>query len=50
MNKMLLIVDTQVDFINGSLPVKGPAEAMGALAEYVRNHGDEYTVKIVTSD
>lgn len=50
MNKMLLIVDPQVDFINGSLPVSGGAEAMDALAEYVNEHGSEYIVKIVTSD
>lgn len=50
MNKMLLIVDPQIDFINGTLPVTGGAEAMDALAEYVKEHGDEYVVKIVTSD
>ena len=47
---MLLIVDPQVDFISGSLPVPGAAEAMDALAEYVRMHGEEYSVKVVTSD
>ena len=50
MNKMLIIVDPQVDFINGSLPVNGAAEAMDSLAEYVKQHGDEYMIKIVTSD
>ena len=50
MNKLLLIVDPQVDFITGSLPVGGAAEAMDALADYVKGHGDEYVVKIVTSD
>lgn len=50
MNKMLLVVDPQVDFISGSLPVKGAAGAMDALAEFVRVHGDGYAVKIVTSD
>lgn len=50
MNKMLLVVDPQVDFINGSLPVNGAAEAMDSLAEYVKKHGDEYMIKIVTSD
>ncbi|WP_456103134.1 isochorismatase family protein [Prevotella sp.] len=50
MNKLLLIVDPQVDFITGSLPVGGAAEAMDALADYVKEHGDEYVVKIVTSD
>ena len=41
MKKMLLIVDPQVDFITGTLPVPGAAEAMDALAEYVRAHGEE---------
>lgn len=47
---MLLVVDPQVDFINGTLPVAGAADAMDALAAYVREHGDEYAVKVVTSD
>ena len=46
MKKMLLVVDPQIDFISGSLPVKGAAEAMDALAAYVKAHGDEYAVKI----
>lgn len=50
MKKMLLVVDPQIDFINGSLPVAGAAEAMDALAEYVKTYGDEYIVRIVTSD
>ena len=48
--KMLLVVDPQIDFIEGTLPVPGAAEAMDALAGYVRAHGDEYAVKVVTSD
>ena len=47
---MLLIVDPQVDFISGSLPVPGAAVAMDALSEYVCAHGEEYSVKVVTSD
>ena len=50
MKKLLLIVDPQVDFITGTLPVGGAAEAMDALATYVKEHGDEYIVKIATSD
>ena len=46
MKKLLLIVDPQVDFITGTLPVGGAAEAMDALATYVKEHGDEYIVKI----
>ncbi|MDD6518573.1 MAG: isochorismatase family protein [Prevotella sp.] len=48
--KMLLIVDPQIDFITGSLQVPGAAEAMTRLAAYVRNHDEDYAVRIVTSD
>ena len=50
MKKLLLIVDPQIDFITGTLPVAGAAEAMDALAKYVKEQGNEYTVKIVTAD
>ena len=50
MKKLLLIVDPQIDFITGTLPVSGAAEAMDALAKYVKDKGNEYTVKIVTAD
>jgi len=50
MKKLLLIVDPQIDFITGTLPVAGAAEAMDALAKYVKENGNEYTVKIVTAD
>ena len=36
MAKMLLIVDPQIDFINGSLPVPLAAEAMNELASYLK--------------
>lgn len=50
MDKILLIVDPQVDFVNGSLPVTGAAEAMDALAAYVKEHGNEYKARLVTAD
>lgn len=50
MNRMLLIVDPQVDFITGSLPVPGAADAMDALARYVREHEADYELKVVTAD
>ena len=50
MKKMLLVVDPQIDFITGSLPVKDASGAMNRLADYVLRHGDESLVKIVTSD
>jgi len=43
MKKLLLIVDPQIDFITGTLPVAGAAEAMDALATYVKEQGNEYT-------
>lgn len=48
--KMLLIVDPQIDFINGTLPVPGAGQAMDALAVYVKNHGTEYNSIVVTCD
>lgn len=50
MNKLLLIVDPQYDFIDGSLPVAGAAEAMDALSDYVREHKGEYSLIALTSD
>lgn len=47
---MLLIVDPQIDFITGSLPVPGAEKAMNALAEYVKEHGDEYGLLFITCD
>ena len=47
---MLMIVDPQVDFISGSLPVKGAPEAMDALADYVTAHGADYSAIVVTRD
>lgn len=48
--KMLLVVDPQIDFVTGSLPVAGAAAAMDALAAYIDAHGETYAVKIVTAD
>jgi putative pyrazinamidase/nicotinamidase len=50
MKKLLLIVDPQIDFITGTLPVSDADKAMDALATYVKEQGNEYTVKIVTAD
>lgn len=50
MKRMLMIVDPQVDFINGSLPVPGAEDAMDRLAEYIRSVDGLYTHKIVTAD
>ncbi len=50
MNKLLLIVDPQVDFINGSLPVPGAEEAMDKLAGYILAQDGTYRRKVVTLD
>ena len=39
MAKMLLIVDPQIDFINGSLPVPLAAEAMNITAHRIKDLG-----------
>lgn len=48
--RLLLIVDPQIDFISGTLPVPGAVEAMDALAGYVREHDGEWAEKVVTND
>ena len=48
--KILLIVDPQIDFITGTLPVMGAQEAMDHLARYVRDKGYQYDAIIVTAD
>lgn len=48
--KMLLIVDPQIDFIEGSLPVEGAIDAMERLASYVNESGGEYACKVITAD
>ena len=48
--KMLLVVDAQHDFIDGALPVPAAANAMDALARYIRQTDGQYTVKVFTAD
>lgn len=47
---MLLVVDAQHDFIDGSLPVPGAATAMDGLARYIRDTDGQYTLKVFTAD
>lgn len=49
-NKLLLIIDPQIDFITGALPVPGAERAMNALAGYIRTHNIDYAFIIVTAD
>lgn len=48
--RLLMIVDPQVDFITGTLPVPGAEAAMNDLAEYITQTNGDYTLKIVTAD
>ncbi len=48
--KALLIVDPQIDFINGSLPVPDAAAAMDSLAEYVSANASAYSNIMITTD
>lgn len=50
MNRMLLIVDPQVDFVTGSLKVAGAEKAMDSLAAYMRRHGCDYAACVITAD
>lgn len=50
MKRMLLIVDPQVDFINGTLPVPDAEDAMNRLADYIAYSDGLYVHKIVTAD
>lgn len=44
---MLLVLNPQVDFITGALPIPGASQAMDSLADYVRTHGSDYVVRLV---
>lgn len=50
MSQMLLIIDPQIDFINGSLPISGAEDAMNNLSDYISRNSGKYALKIVTAD
>lgn len=50
MRKTLVIVDSQIDFIRGSLAVKGAEEAIQNLVKYLRKNGKDYHTIIITKD
>lgn len=50
MAKLLLIIDPQNDFINGSLMVGGALEAIHKLAKHIDNNFNEYVGIAVTAD
>lgn len=45
-----MIIDPQIDFISGSLPVPGAMQAMNDLSEYIQTSGQCYKYIIVTAD
>lgn len=49
-DKILIIIDAQNDFIDGTLGVKGSKEKMLSLAEYIANHGKEYKFNVASAD
>lgn len=51
MNKALLLIDCQHDFIEGgSLAVKGAKDIMDNLTNYIKTHGQDYKIIIMTLD
>ena len=48
MNKLLLIIDPQIDVITGTLPVPNAEQAMTELADYIRDNNGCYSHKIIT--
>lgn len=48
--KLLIIVDAQYDFINGSLPTDGAEEIIHNLANYLNTHVNDYEAIICTQD
>lgn len=45
-----MLVDPQIDFINGALPVPGALDTMERLANRLRHENGAYAIKIVTLD
>lgn len=50
MNKVLLIIDPQYDFITGSLKCKDAINKMTDLAYYIREKGSSYDSIVITLD
>lgn len=50
MARALMVIDPQIDFIAGALPVRGAAVAMENLAKYVSRNQKRWTLKLVTLD
>lgn len=50
MNKAILIVDPQIDFINGSLPINDAEKKMNELSHFLSDNDGMFSLKMVTTD
>jgi len=50
MDKILVVIDAQVDFTTGCLGSKQAAEAVVRLQEYLKNHKNDYKLVLATAD
>ena len=50
MRKLLLVIDAQRDFLEGSLSVEGAPQMMDRLADYIHQHDGDYLLKVFTHD
>ncbi|MCI7653453.1 MAG: hypothetical protein MSS51_04210 [Bacteroidales bacterium] len=50
MRKLLLVIDAQRDFLEGSLSVEGAPQMMDCLADYIRRQDGNYLLKAFTQD
>lgn len=48
--KALVIIDPQIDFVSGTLPVPGAEEAMSYLGEWMLEHTADYDAVYVSMD
>lgn len=48
--KILIIIDAQYDFINGSLAVDGSEDKMVALSKFIKERANEYSTIILSAD
>ncbi len=49
--RALIVVDPQPDFFEGgALPVAGATDTAQRIADFMRNHGDDFSLRIVTQD
>lgn len=50
MRKLLLVIDAQRDFLEGSLSVEGAPQMMDRLADYIRRQDGNFLLKAFTQD